>query len=97
MRDSFEVYRIGDEYAYAVTINGKKYFVMGSEIQTEHDFEKNIERRFGNKWNEIWMEAVGIVRQYDESILKSQRFFYETVYKPRRDQLAKRWSEIVNS
>jgi hypothetical protein len=27
--------------------------------------------------------------------LLSQKYFYELVYKPRRDELAKKWSEIV--
>jgi len=81
--------------AYSVEIDGKRYFVIGNEIQTEEDFYKNVERRFGDKFKEAWQEALEIVKSYDEGVLRSQRYFYEAVYKPRRDELARKWSQLV--
>lgn len=96
IRDSFEIYRVGGENVYSVLIDDKRYFVMGSEVQTEKDFEKNVERRFGDKFNEIWNEAVALVKTFNRGVLFSQQYFYKTVYEPRRDKLAKKWSELVN-
>jgi len=95
LRETFEVFQLGDEMAYSVEIDGKRYFVIGNEIQTEEDFYKNVERRFGNKFKEAWQEALEIVKSYDEGVLRSQRYFYEAVYKPRRDELARKWSQLV--
>ena len=96
IKESFEIFQLGDEMAYSVIIDGKRYFVIGNEVQTEEDFEKNIERRFGGKFEVAWKEALQIVQSYDKGVLLSQRYFYETVYKPRRDQLAKKWSELAS-
>ncbi len=95
IRESFHVEEVGDELAYAVTLGGKTYYTIGGEIQTEKDFEKQIENRFKGKFGIAWNEALKIVSSHDRAILLSQRYFYEVVYKPRRDELAKRWSEIV--
>lgn len=95
IRESFKIETIGDEMAYAVEIDGKVYYTIGGEIQTEEDFEKEIERRFKGKFEEAWKEAVEIVSSYDKGVLLSQRYFFEAVYKPRRDELAKKWSEML--
>jgi hypothetical protein len=92
--DSFKMDHIGDEYAYAVELNGVKYYMIGNEVQTQEDFEKQIERRFGDKFEEAWKEAIEICKGYNKGVLLSQRYFFETIYKPRRDELAKKWSEI---
>ena len=65
-------------------------------MQTPDDFERQIESRFGGKFEEAWEEAVKICKSYDKGVLLSQRYFYETVYKPRRDELAKKWTEIFS-
>ena len=36
----------------------------------------------------------GIVEQTDRATLESRQHFYEEVYKPRRDELAKAWSAL---
>lgn len=90
---SFKIDHIGDEYAYAVELKGVKYYMIGNEIQTPEDFEKQVERRFEGKFEEAWKEAIEICKSYDKGVLLSQRYFYEAVYKPRRDELAKKWSE----
>lgn len=94
LSESFQVYNLGDEMAYVVNKDGKLYFTIGNQIQTEMDFEKQIEKRFGNSFNKVWKEAIKLVKGFDKGVLLSQKYFYETVYKPRRDKLAKKWSEI---
>lgn len=83
--------------SYMVEIEGRKYFVIGGEVQTEADFKRQVERRFGDKFDLVWQEALNICKQYDKGVLLSQRYFYETIYKPRRDELAKKWSALVTS
>lgn len=95
IKTSFRVEEIGDELAYAVNLGSKTYYTIGAEIQTEKDFERQIERRFGNRFQEAWNEAVEIMKNYDKAVLLSQRYFYEIVYKPRRDELSKKWSESL--
>jgi len=58
------------------------------------NFGKQIEKRFGNSFHKAWEEVVKLVKGFDKGVLLSQKYFYETVYKPRRDKLAKKWSEI---
>ena len=87
---------LGDEMAYSVEIDGTAYFLIGDKIQTPEDFSKQIESRFGGKFEDAWQEAVKHCRKYDEGILKSQRYFYQTVYKPVRDKLAKEWTTLIS-
>jgi|UniRef100_A0A7C4YA84 hypothetical protein len=87
----FKVFHLGDEMAYAVEKEGKLFFTIGNEIQTDKDFERQIEKRFGERFENVWNEAIEILKKYDEGVLKSQRYFFETIYKPRRDELVKKW------
>ena len=84
---------IGDEAAYSVEIDKKQFFVIGSEVQSPDDFARQIERRFGKGFREAWKAALKICKEHDKGVLLSQRYFYETIYKPRRDILAKQWTE----
>jgi len=97
IKETYKIETIGDEMAYAVNIDGKIYYTIGNEVQTEEDFEKEIERRFKGKFDKVWEEAVKIVSSYDKGVLLSQRNFFDVVYKPRRDELSKKWSEMVDS
>jgi hypothetical protein len=97
IKETYKIETIGDEMAYAVNIDGKIYYTIGNEVQTEEDFEKEIERRFKGKFDKVWEEAVKIVSSYDKGVLLSQRYFFDVVYKPRRDELSKKWSEMVDS
>ncbi|GHO85037.1 hypothetical protein [Dictyobacter formicarum] len=85
---------LGNEVAYYVEIDGKKRYVMGEEILEPDDFGWQVEQRFGQAFPEAWQQAVQIIEQTDKATLASQRRFYEEVYKPRRDELAKAWSEL---
>jgi hypothetical protein len=93
MQKSFSMTSIGDEAAYNVEIDGKKFFVIGNEVQSPDDFAKQIAKRFGKDFSKAWKEAVKICKEHDKGVLLSQRYFYETIYKPRRDELAKKWTE----
>ncbi|MBI2845286.1 MAG: hypothetical protein HYX86_01935 [Chloroflexi bacterium] len=95
IKDSYGVHRLGDEIAYKVEIKGKPIFTIGDELQTPERFEKQVASRFGKQYQKAWKQAVKIVRGFDKGVLLSQRYFYETVYKPRRDELATEWSEMV--
>jgi len=85
---------IGNEIAYYVEIDGKKRYVMGDEILEPEDFKRQVEQRFGKAFAKAWEQALHIVEHTDRDILESQRKFYEDVYKPRRDELAKEWSAM---
>ena len=92
-------YFLGDEKAYLSPDSdgkNKPLFEIGDEAQTPKDFERQIISRFGGESNfkKAWSEALKIVKGYDEQTLKSQHEFFEKVYKPRRDELSKKWSEL---
>ncbi|MEO0071261.1 MAG: hypothetical protein ABIK39_04160 [candidate division WOR-3 bacterium] len=95
IKKSFGVYHLGDEMAYKVEIAGKTFFTIGSEVQTPEHFAKEVESRFKGKFDEAFKEAVEIMKKYDKGVLMSQHYFYETVYKPRRDELAERWTGLT--
>jgi hypothetical protein len=84
---------LGDEYAYKLEIDGKTLFTIGDEVQTDKDFKKKIESRFGETFKSAWQEALKICREYDKDVLRSQRDFFGKVYKPRRDELAEKWTK----
>lgn len=92
---TFGIEKIGDEMAYCVKMKGKRVFTIGNELQTPEAFKKQIESRFEGKFKKAWQEALKIVKAYDKGVLLSQRYFYEVVYKPRRDELAQKWSEMI--
>ena len=76
-----------------MTVSGKTLFTIGGEIQKPEDFARQIERRFVGTFREAWDEALRIVQNYPKQVLESQGAFYSLVYRPRRDELAKKWSE----
>ncbi len=85
---------IGNEMAYYVEVEGKKRYVMGEQILSPEDFDRQVAQRFGRAFPKAWEQALQVVEQADQETLESQRKFYEEVYKPRRDELAKAWSEL---
>ena len=91
---SFKPYTLGDEMAYSVEINRVTYFLIGDRVQTPEDFARQIESRFRGKFDQAWKQALEHCRKYDQAILKSQRYFYEMVYKPFRDKFAQEWTTL---
>lgn len=95
IQKSFSIFKLGDEMAYSVDIDGKRFFIIGGEIQKPEDFEKQIEKRFRGKFDMAFREVLDIVKNYDIGVLLSQRNFYEVVYKPRRDGLKDKWNKLI--
>jgi len=85
---------LGDETAYYVEMDGEKRYVIGDEILGLDDFNKQIGQRFGQAFPKAWERALQIVERTDRATLESLRTFYEEIYKPRRDELAKAWSAL---
>jgi hypothetical protein len=92
-----DAYFLGDEMAYVSKKGRRSYFTIGGELQTESDFKRQIESRFRNVFLQAWKESVEIMRQYPKEVLLSQSRFFEEVYRPRRDELASKWTEISES
>ena len=92
-----DAYFLGDEMAYVSKTGRQSYFTIGGKLQTDVDFKRQIERRFGNAFSDAWKESLEIVRQYPKDVLLSQSRFFEEVYRPRRDELASKWTEVSES
>ncbi|MCC6024415.1 MAG: hypothetical protein LM600_06910, partial [Thaumarchaeota archaeon] len=75
--------RVGDEVAYR---SPHGYFMIGGQVQRPVDFDRMIASRFGRSFEKFWSAAIEYVKSFPESVLKSQREFYEKVYLPVRDQ-----------
>jgi hypothetical protein len=84
---------LGTEMAYAARKGGRVYFTIGGEVQTEANFKRQVEARFGNGFGRAWTESLGIVRQYPKEALESPNRFFNEIYRPRRDVLAAKWTE----
>jgi hypothetical protein len=87
-----EEYRLGDDMAYRD--EGSPNFVIGGKVQTKQDFERQVEVRFQGHFREAWKEALDYVRRFPRETLLSGNGFYSEVYRPRRDELAEKWSEM---
>jgi hypothetical protein len=87
-------YFLGNEMAYATKKGKRTYFMIGGKLQTESDFERQIVRRFGTIFKDAWAESLKIIQAYPKDVLLSQNRFFQEVYRPRRDELALKWSEM---
>jgi hypothetical protein len=90
-------YFLGNEMAYAAKKGNRIYFSIGGQLQTEADFERQIGARFGKHFTTAWNESLAIVRQFPKDVLLSQNRFFSEVYRPRRDELASKWTEQSES
>ena len=90
-------YFLGNEMAYATKKGNRAYFTIGGKMQMESDFERQIARRFGANFKEAWEESLEIIQEYPKDILLSQNRFFQEVYRPRRDELASKWSQMSES
>ncbi len=94
---SFGEYWLGLDKAYKVRAGGRTLFTIGGEIQRPEDFKRQIDARFQGTFRRAWTEAVEIVQRYNKAALESPELFYQQVYRPRRDELAARWTERVTA
>ncbi len=90
-----DIFRLGDDMAFKEMKNGKMLFTIGGKVQTQGDFEKQIVSRFNGKFEEAWKDALDLLRNYDEKELLSQSRFYGEVYRPVRDSLVEKWSNLA--
>jgi len=88
-------YFLGNEMAYRFKTGGKFYFTIGESLQTEINYQRQIMKRFSGAYSNAWKEALQVVRQYPRETLLSQNGFFQNVYRPRRDELAAKWTEMV--
>ena len=95
LEETPEAYFLGDEMAYKTEANDKTYFTIGGEAQTPAEFKKQIEAGFGPAFTDAWAEALELMKQSSREALLSQSQFYQYVYKPRRDELAAKWSTMA--
>ncbi|WXG43462.1 MAG: hypothetical protein WED04_05395 [Promethearchaeati archaeon SRVP18_Atabeyarchaeia-1] len=94
IEESADTFHLGSEMAYKVQgKDGKANFTIGGKVQTESEFQRQIESRFGGKFDEAWKEALELVKEFDREILLSQKDFFDLVYKPKRDELSAKWTE----
>lgn len=95
IESTFRIAKVGEEKAYAVIYKNKLTFIAGNKLLEPKNFRNNIEEKFGDSFEWVWDDAQNIVNEYDNSVLKSQRLFYELVYKQRRKELGERWSSSI--
>ena len=90
-----KTYFLGNEMAYTTKKSNRTYFTIGGEPQTEADFNRQIEERFGKHFAEAWKESLAIIHLYPKDVLLSQNRFFGEVYRPRRDELASKWTALT--
>ena len=86
-------YFLGNEMGYTERKGNRIYFTIGGKLQTEADFKRQIEARFGKEFAHAWKEALTIIHQYRKDVLLSQSRFFSEIYRPRRDELASKWTK----
>jgi hypothetical protein len=94
-----EAYQVGDDFAYRDPTAAPLSFTIGGTTQTEADFERQIVARFGSPANfaRAWAEAQAIVAAASEAEVRGGPAFYQHVYRPRRDVLRARWTEMIGA
>lgn len=86
---------LGEDKAYKVEVDGVTLFTIGGEIQTPEAFRTQVHDRFGRTYAAAWREAQEIIARAPLPVLESPEEFFARVYRPRRDELAARWSAAV--
>jgi hypothetical protein len=90
-------YYLGDELAYKdekKSTKDKPTFAMGEQTQTEENFNRQVKARFHDTFEEAWKEALDYIKSFDKETLLSQSKFFSEVYRPMRDEFAKKWTEM---
>lgn len=86
------VYYLGDDMAFKTGSEGVLLFTIGGKVQTKKDFERQVKSRFGSTFPVAWKEAVAYVKSFERETLLSAEGFFRDVYRPRRDELAEKWT-----
>jgi hypothetical protein len=90
-----DTYFLGDDMAFKTEKGGKLLFTFGGKVQTKEEFDKRVKERFGDTFPDAWQEALSYVKGFDKSVLLSADEFFGTVYRPVRDQLAEKWTDLA--
>ncbi len=90
-----EAYYLGEEMAFKAEGPGELRFTIGGKTQTKEDFERQIAARFQGKFKDAWEEAVDYVKHFDREALLSGTDFFSSVYRPKRDEFAAKWTEMA--
>jgi len=90
-------YFLGDEMAFKDEKGGVLRFTIGGKVQTKEDFEKQIKARFSGSFPQAWKEALSYVKGFPRNVLLSGEGFFNDVYRPKRDELAEKWTEMGES
>ncbi len=86
---------LGDDKAYKVELEGATLFTIGGEVQTPEAYQRQVQSRFGRIYREVWRQAQEIIAAFPREVLESGEEFFARVYRPRRDDLAQKWSRKV--
>jgi hypothetical protein len=86
-------YYLGDDMAFKDETGGVLRFTIGGKVQTKEDFERQVKSRFGEAFRPAWKEALAYVKSFDREVLLSTDRFFGDIYRPRRDELAEKWTE----
>ena len=89
-----DVYYLGDDMAYKEEKDGVLRFTFGGEVQTKEAFDKQVRSHFGSAFPAAWKEAMEYVKSFDRETLLSADGFFASVYRPKRDELADKWTEV---
>ncbi|MDE1857451.1 MAG: hypothetical protein KGI26_00075 [Thaumarchaeota archaeon] len=89
-----KTYSLGDDMAHKVEEGGVVLFTIGGKVQTRVEFDKRVKDKFGKSFPAAWKEALAYVKRFDRSALLSRDEFFNTVYRPVRDEWAERWSAV---
>ncbi len=89
-----DTYFLGDEMAYKAPEPGGLRFTIGGKAQEGQDFQRQIEARFQGRFKDAWEEAVDYVDHFDRGTLLSGTEFFSSVYRPKRDEFAAKWTEM---
>jgi hypothetical protein len=85
-------YELGGEAAYLAHDGAHPLrFQIGGEEQTPATFDREVVERVPD-WERAWAEAQAVIAAAPREDLESQHRFFDNVYRPRRDELARRWS-----
>ncbi len=88
-----DTYHVGNEMAYKAP-GSELLFTIGGKTQGKEDFQKQIESRFQGKFKDAWEEAVDYVGHFDRETLLSGEEFFSSLYRPKRDEFAAKWTEM---
>lgn len=92
-----QTYFLGDDMAYKEEKEGLLLFTIGGEVQTREAFEKQVVSRFGETFQAAWRESLAYVKTFGRETLLSTSDFFSEVYRPRRDELAEKWTAAAKA